>query len=148
MRELKFRVWDPAIPKGIKEAEDDKASGDMVNWEYVKKSSYLIDGLNGKYPMIQYTGLKDKNGKERYEGDIIKFQYDTGYSKETTKGIVKFGEYQAGHNDWGGIMALGFYVQQIDVCIGQEWNICCGEIQKGETIGNIYNNPELMEADQ
>lgn len=94
----------------------------------------------------QYTGLKDKNGKEIYEGDIIEFQYDTGYSKEITKGIIEFGEYYAGQNDWGNIKTVGFYVQQIDVCIRQEWNMCDNQIREGKIIGNIYKNPELAEA--
>ena len=149
MRKLKFRAWDKKqkrirqiirmeLPLG--ETEDlsiISMDDNYLKWEYARD---LI--------IMQYTERKDKNDEEVYEGDIIKFQYDTGYSEETTKGIVKFGEYQAGHNDWGDIMALGFYVQQIDVCIGQEWNMCRSEIEEGEIIGNIYKNPELKETDQ
>lgn len=149
MRELKFRAWDKIhkqmrpiirldLPFGeITDLSQISMDDNYLKWEYARD---LI--------IMQYTGLKDKNGKERYGGDIIKFQYDTGYSKETTKGIIKAGKYQAGHNDWGDIMALGFYVQQIDVCIRQEWNMCCSEIEKGEIIGNIYKNPELIKGGQ
>ncbi|PHA98696.1 hypothetical protein COE79_20615 [Bacillus toyonensis] len=79
MKEIKFRVWDNVIPRDLQEVEDGVASGEIVEWDYVKKSSYLIDGLNGKYPIMQYTGISDLHGNEIYEGDIVKNAFGEEY---------------------------------------------------------------------
>ena len=131
MRELKFRVWDPAIPKNITEAEDGKASGDWVNWEYVKKSSYLIDGLNGKYPMMQYTGVKDKNGVEIYEGDFLEGSEsgEFGSTLATWVDVVIWDKEKAAF-----------------VCmdIGEGDILGLDEVMSDKVIGNIYTHPEWL----
>ena len=70
MREIKFRAWD-------------KENKKIISWEDIKvyedNSPYLSDYFNFKNTpiiLMQYTGLKDKNGKEIYEGDIV---YSTYY---------------------------------------------------------------------
>ena len=77
------------------------------------------------YELMQYTGLKDKNGKEIYEGDIVQGRIkDEGID---VKGIVVYCE-------------CGYYFikdkdDEVEICI----------ISDLEVIGNIYENPELLE---
>ena len=94
----------------------------------------------------QYTGLKDKNGKEIYEGDIV-YNHWTRRDGEKlgSKWVVKFGEYDNSDLEYGS-PALGFYgdnggnqegVNNLPTDEPRNKNI--------EVIGNIYENPELLE---
>lgn len=77
--------------------------------------------------LMQYTGLKDKNGKEIYEGDILKMP---SFNPELN--IVRF--------DRG-----GFYLEPITGIESHFWSdIKYAEDDGSEVIGNIYENPELL----
>ncbi len=108
-REIKFRAW---CDKEMK-----------YDWRVIDKD------ILGSIPLMQYTGLKDKNGKEIYEGDIVfKFGIDDAPYE------IKYGEQKSSH-DWIGI---GFYTESL----GEQCHIFGGEYI--EIIGNIYENPELI----
>ncbi|MGO5072370.1 YopX family protein [Clostridium sporogenes] len=123
MREIKFRAWDK-IDEKIREIT-------LIDFEY-KKVKLLNDYTGESYLrdfeeviLLEYTGLKDKNNKEIYEGDIVKI-----VSKVTglfTKGKV--------------VQGYGCFLVQYD------WNthLLC-EFHNIEVIGNIYANPELVEV--
>jgi uncharacterized phage protein (TIGR01671 family) len=84
--------------------------------------------------LMQFTGLLDKNGREIYEGDIVELKtyYDPGVKKRRV-GVVKFGKhYDADHYR----QHFGFYV---------DFNNKDDIIDGYEVIGNLYENPKLLE---
>lgn len=135
MREIKFRG----------------KTVDTGNWVY---GSYQADVvLIGKHTIIyldydgyyceeevipetigQYTGLEDKNGREIYEGDIVRIwggEYCQGYWEVAEIGEVVFEEYSFG------IKSNGRF---------HPFNIAFDYDLEIKVIGNIYENPELLEA--
>ena len=89
------------------------------NYQYFIKNEHLQETSVDEETIGQYTGLKDKNGKEIYEGDVVQ-QFDI---KEN--GIIEYKYGQFGIN-----------------CLGMFWNI---HPTKLEVIGNIYDNKNLLE---
>lgn len=72
----------------------------------------------------QYTGIKDMENKEIYEGDILEYK-EHGNQKEGRRWVVEFGEVEID----------GIYIDG--------WN--CGTSKREKIIGNIYENPELLD---
>ncbi len=115
MREIKFRAWDREK---------------MLSWEQLVQQNYAIRYfffVPDLLELMQYTGLKDKNGKEIYEGDIVRREQNKG--KKTDHTIV-FSDYRFAYTtEYHGSIALNKVVSQH---------------QSLEVIGNIYENPELL----
>lgn len=83
--------------------------------------------------LMQSTGLKDKNGKLIYEGDIVKFNFDT----DEIKAVVS----------WDNKELIGFYLNTTDYF--KDKYVTDYDFYKNdyEVIGNIYENPELLEEE-
>ena len=112
MREIKFRVWDIEEKKMINVyGLEFKDTGIVVTSD--EGYDYIVEE---DCELMQFTGLKDKNGKEIYEGDIIEGRY----GRQTV--------------EWH--LATGF-----DSGLGELWGT---NKEWLEVIGNIYENPELL----
>lgn len=133
MREIKFRTWDP-LDK-VMHTDDDHISF-VGGTGYLWQLAHPTHAIGALYkpaeidcPVMQYTGLKDKNGTEIYEGDVVE-AWGSPYR-------VVWSEAYAG---WAGAFA-GIGPPHDDPL----WHMFDGD--EPEIIGNIHENPELLKAE-
>ena len=125
MREIKFRIW----------VKEKKAIFEVILIDYVtKKVTYLFEKVghflnirNEKFndiELMQYTGLKDEYGDEIYEGDIVTLhnsRYKVIFNMEQARFVLRDDKFE---------MEIPF---------------TNNNNERMEIIGNIYENPELIE---
>ncbi len=136
MRELKFRAWykkEKSMYSWIK----DKILGFIfLNKEDMILNIDLKDFKNKDYELTQFTGLKDKNGKEIYEGDILDYT-KKGFNKQLA--IVEFDKTKA---------IFGVTTKHIFPDESGKWRgifqIITENLDNCEVIGNKFENPELL----
>ena len=134
MRELKFRAW-------LENAERARETDGEIVWKTESYYDYdpiinnnglldveygcdIIGNSDEKYIIEQYTGLKDKNGKEIYEGDIVSVR-NKNRKNEYDIGVVEFGKAA-----FRCPFLLGKYHS--------------GQV---EVIGNVHENADLLKED-
>ena len=124
----KFRAWDGAKKEMFKDTFTITESGQVVvvEQEFVTSPPdyVFVDYLT----IMQSTGLKDKNGKEIFEGDIVVYK--------DREAVVK----------WHGSYASFIYrfVDEMQERVS-EWDPLFLAYHHFEIIGNVYENPELLE---
>lgn len=117
-RPIKFRAWDTKNKKWLKDEDF------LVSPQYGGVFEWFFDGGTSRTALsdieiMQFTGLLDKNGKEIYEGDILTGNYVVRY--EGGCFVVQLSKSETGAVAWL------LYRRELEV------------------IGNIYENPELIQ---
>ena len=132
-REIKFRAWNAkeqlmSDPFGL-------IRGTLI-WRKKGETAVTFASLFPEYIIMQYTGLKDNNGKEIYEGDVIEYTKETFpedsdvlvYITKRDRIVFSGGQFQASKSCFGWVGEDLIYLPTSTV------------------IGNIYENPELSES--
>jgi|688.fasta_scaffold394980_4 uncharacterized phage protein (TIGR01671 family) len=140
-RELKFRIWCKGTstnanfnkPRWIQPT-------DFILLKYYRCFQDVIE--SDDFVVQQYTGLKDKNGKEIYEGDIVTYQQPyrssrlthpaTTDSYRTIKAPVIYNQDDFTHEIDGYALGTSMIKTRKDI----------------EVIGNIFENPELIKSNE
>ena len=120
MREIKFRVWDKENKKMMKVSSLSLENKEIAVRENGTYHFFRMQNLE----LMQYTGLKDKNGKEIYEGDIVILND----AEEENRCIVKY--------------KYGSYIL-VDGDLREDLSNV--EAKFLEVVGNIYENKNLLE---
>ena len=124
MREIKFRAWN----------DESNAMGYFTLKE-LASSSDTTNLITAECPVMQFTGLKDKNRKKIYEGDIVRLSDNVIHEGILVKCIWNENR-------------IGFIYEFLT---GKNKSKCTDMVddwRKYEVIGNIYENPELLKEDK
>lgn len=124
MRQIKFRAWDNYTDKWMETANLNIRMANGL--PQLNGSAGIIGGIT----IVEYTGLKDSKGAEIYEGDIVNIPR------------VYFPCHIRYEEDQGGFIAEWKYVKKQNYV-----NLTCDVAEHAKIIGNIYETPELLEAD-
>lgn len=122
MRELKFRAWDKSV-EHLYEVQTLIDGGDAIGRYVLNGEMRYIHLCADEIIVEQYTGLKDKNGKEIYEGDVLESTWNGD------KAVVVWNNVEGEWEHYADFNTYSKYGGSV-------------------VIGNIHENPELLEKEE
>ena len=125
-----FRAWEDSAEEGLQ----------MWSWKEMYEMDLGQFFNNPKYELMQSTGLKDKNGVEIYEGDIVRYTWDSPSDVNATEKGKKVRIAKVFWSDWRASWAVGKKSCNDNLFrFARNGNTV-------EVIGSIYENKELLEV--
>ena len=137
-RKIKFRAWDKRKKWMVYDVQDaydglwSERNSDEINDHYAYVSNFKSFMYEEEFNFMQYTNLKDKNGVEIYEGDIL-------MAGDAYLGVIEYHSTRAqfiGRN-----IGMSFTEDEYDTLYTKN-----GRFNSAKVIGNIYENSELLEV--
>lgn len=136
MREIRFRAWDK-LRKTIR--YDIPIPSDYTRINGNLDLLNMFQSLRQRYEFMQYTGTKDKNGKDIFEGDILQGGH---YPISKDDGYVLVIEY--GHDRFWAVRTMKSTTDVRGISHGIADGLYEFEDSDLEVIGNIYENPNMI----
>lgn len=141
MRDIKFRAWDKDSDKMV--FQHDVSVGKEYffslsedNVELLRYDNDYSAYVKCNSEIMQYTGLKDRNRKEIYEGDIVKFLDEKMHYCEFRNEFVNIGKIF-----FDNCQVMGWDITNRHMGIEEVWHYR----EYIEVVGNIYESPDLLD---
>lgn len=159
-REIKFRAWDTrkqmftgwpiALTIKPRTVYQKQSDGTLQILPYIltkdAKNNQWVGEATSRYVLMQFTGLHDKNGKEIYEGDRVRFRWNPILGLPSDSQQWEYTLPVSYYAKWG------CFVMLIPSIKGDNCPVAAGSPAEAgqpiEVIGNIYENPELLKEEK
>ncbi|MHA1268067.1 MAG: YopX family protein [Candidatus Helarchaeota archaeon] len=139
MREIKFKALDKEAKRIYDVVSINWDENGEITTVFVNNADVIEELLPDDIELLQYTGLKDKNGKEIYEGNIV-----------LVKGVLRPSGFDDYFHDVKYVVKMEYGVWYLELIrdFEQSYYYDGEELyvvrKRCEVIGNIYENPELL----